>query len=164
MGLGLLVGLYLACRGSFKEDIPKFQRHHQQQPQFAALTIVKFLNDIENEKPIRFTHQQLRIATDNYTNLLGSGGFGTVFKGIFSGTMVAVKVLHGTSDKIIQAQFMAEMGTLGKLHHFNLVRLYGFCFGKDLTALVYECMANGSLDQYLLKENNTLGFEKLFMR
>ncbi|XP_015959899.1 rust resistance kinase Lr10-like [Arachis duranensis] len=75
--------------------------------------------------------------------------------------MVAVKVLHGTSDKIIQAQFMTEMGTLGKLHHFNLVRLYGFCFGKDLTALVYEYMANGSLDKYLLKENNTLGFEKL---
>ncbi|KAJ1418294.1 Protein kinase-like domain superfamily [Sesbania bispinosa] len=42
----------------------------------------KFLNDIdmEREKPIRFTDQQLRIATDNYSYKLGSGGFGAVYK------------------------------------------------------------------------------------
>ncbi|RYR13947.1 hypothetical protein Ahy_B04g070677 isoform A [Arachis hypogaea] len=161
MVLGVLVSLYLKCRRSLKEDIPKFQTHHQQQPQFATLTIEKFLNDIEREKPVRFTDQQLQIATDNYSNLLGSGGFGAVYKGIFNGAMVAVKVLHGNCDKRSQAQFMAEMGTLGKIHHFNLVRLYGFCFEENLTALVYEYMGNGSLDKYLLKENNTLGFEKL---
>ncbi|MED6134508.1 hypothetical protein PIB30_037646 [Stylosanthes scabra] len=100
--------------------------------------------------------------TDNYTNSLGSGGFGKVYKGIFNGLMIVVKVLHGNySDKRIQEQFMAEIGTLGKIHHFNLVRLYGFCFEENLTALVYEYMENGSLDKYLFKENNVLGFEKL---
>ncbi|XP_047152001.1 G-type lectin S-receptor-like serine/threonine-protein kinase At1g34300 [Vigna umbellata] len=129
---------------------------------FLTLTINKFLNDMEREKPIRFTGQQLRIATDNYSNLLGSGGFGTVYKGIFSnGTIVAVKVLRGASDKKIEEQFMAEVGTIGRIHHFNLVRLYGFCFEKNLIALVYEYMGNGSLDRYLFHEKKTLGYEKL---
>jgi serine/threonine protein kinase len=122
----------------------------------------KFLNDMEREKPIRFSGQQLRIATDNYSNLLGSGGFGTVYKGIFSnGTMVAVKVLRGSSGKKIDEQFMAEVGTIGRIHHFNLVKLYGFCIERNLIALVYEYMENGSLDMYLFHEKNSLGYVKL---
>ncbi|KAA8535651.1 hypothetical protein F0562_030654 [Nyssa sinensis] len=125
--------------------------------------MVKFLDDMEREKPIRFTSQQLKIATNNFRNLLGSGGFGSVYKGDFSnGTTVAVKVLNGTSDKRIEEQFMAEVSTIGRIHHFNLVRLYGFCFDKCLRALVYEYMENGSLDKYLFRENKILGFEKLY--
>ncbi|KOM39823.1 hypothetical protein LR48_Vigan04g002100 [Vigna angularis] len=127
-----------------------------------TLAMDRFLNDMEREKPIRFTDQHLRIATDNYSYLLGSGGFGSVYKGIFSdGTIVAVKVLHGRSDKRNEEQFMAEVGTIGKIHHFNLVRLYGFCFERNLIALVYEYMGNGSLDKYLFNQNNVIGFERL---
>ncbi|KAL5836342.1 hypothetical protein ACOSQ4_015839 [Xanthoceras sorbifolium] len=127
-----------------------------------TLNVDKFLTDMEREKPIRFTSQQLEMATENFTDLVGSGAFGAVYKGIFSnGTIVAVKVLHGCSDKRIEEQFMAEVSTIGRIHHFNLVRLYGFCFDKKLRALVYEYMENGSLDKYLLSENDVLGFEKL---
>ncbi|XP_070667308.1 rust resistance kinase Lr10-like isoform X2 [Malus domestica] len=137
------------------------QRGSSVNPDFLTLTMNKFLNDMEREKPIRFTSQQLRIATDNFTNLLGQGGFGAVYKGIFSnGTLVAVKVLNGSSDKRIEEQFMAEVSTIGRIHHFNLVRLYGFCFEKHLRALKY--MGNGSLDKYLFCSNAVLlGFEKL---
>ncbi|XP_057433484.1 rust resistance kinase Lr10-like [Lotus japonicus] len=123
----------------------------------------KFLNDMERENPIRLTAQQLRIATDNYTSLLGSGGFGAVYKGVFNnGIMVAVKVLRGSSeDKKVEEQFMAEVSTIGRVHHFNLVRLYGFCFERNLIALVYEYMENGSLDRFLFQENRILGHEKL---
>jgi len=38
-----------------------------------------FLNDMEKEKPIRFTSMQLRIATDDFFYFLGSGGFGSVY-------------------------------------------------------------------------------------
>ncbi|PNY17084.1 G-type lectin S-receptor-like serine/threonine-kinase [Trifolium pratense] len=130
--------------------------------QCTTLAIDKFLNDMEREKPIRFTGQQLRIATENYSNLLGSGGFGMVYKGIFNnGIIVAVKVLRGSSNKKIDEQFMAEVGTIGRIHHFNLVRLYGFCFERNLIALVYEYMDNGSLDRYLFDEKKTLEYEKL---
>ncbi|KAI3782227.1 hypothetical protein L2E82_12265 [Cichorium intybus] len=91
-------------------------------------------------------------------------GFGTVYKGIFSnGTAVAVKVLNGTSDSI-EEQFMAEVSTMGRTHHFNLVRLYGFCFESSLRALVYEFMVNSSLDNHLFKANKgpIIGFEKLY--
>ncbi|XP_024193632.1 G-type lectin S-receptor-like serine/threonine-protein kinase At5g24080 [Rosa chinensis] len=121
-----------------------------------------FLNDMEREKPVRFTSLQLRIATDNFTNLLGSGGFGSVYKGESSnGTLVAVKALSGTSDKRIDEQFMAEVSTLGRIHHVNLVRLHGFCFERHLRALVYEYMSNGSLDKFLFHGNKILRFEKL---
>ncbi|KAG6705767.1 hypothetical protein I3842_07G196100 [Carya illinoinensis] len=127
---------------------------------FMTLTMDKFLNDMEREKPIRFTSQQLRIATDNFANLLGLGEFGSVYKGIFSnGTLVAVKFLYGNSDKRIDEQFMAEVSTIGRVHH--LVRLFGFCFEKHLRALVYEYMGNGSLDKYLFHKNKKLGFETL---
>ncbi|KAL1167227.1 hypothetical protein V6Z11_A05G004000 [Gossypium hirsutum] len=130
--------------------------------QSITLNMDKFLNEMEKEKPSRFTSQQLRIATDNFTNLLGSGGFGTVYKGIFSnGTMVAVKVLHGDSDKRIEEQFMAEVSTIGRVHHVNLVRLYGFCFDLNLRALVYEYMVNGSFDKFLFGEDKKLGFQQL---
>ncbi|PRQ37326.1 putative protein kinase RLK-Pelle-RLCK-Os family [Rosa chinensis] len=127
-----------------------------------TLTMDNFLNDMEREKPIRFTSLQLRIATDNFINLLGSGGFGSVYKGVYSnGTLVAVKVLGGTSNKTIDEQFMAEVSTLGRIHHVNLVRLHGFCFERPHRALVYEYMSNGSLDKFLFHGNKILGFEKL---
>jgi len=126
--------------------------------------IDNILKHMEREKPIRFTGEQLRIATDDYSISLGSGGFGEVYKGNLSdGTTVAVKVLRANSDKRIKEQFVAEVGTIGKVHHFNLVKLYGFCFEKELRALVYEYMKNGSLDKYLFHENKTLGYEKLHM-
>ena len=74
---------------------------------------------------------------------------------------MAVKVLYGNSDKRIEDQFKAEVSTTLRVRHFNLVRLYGFYFEKNLRALVYEYMGNGSLDKYLFGENKILGFEKL---
>ncbi|CAL5067145.1 unnamed protein product [Urochloa decumbens] len=45
---------------------------------------------------------------------------------------------------------MAEVGTIGRTHHINLVRLFGFCFDDALRALVYEFMEHGALDAFLL--------------
>ncbi|WVZ20527.1 hypothetical protein V8G54_007849 [Vigna mungo] len=159
--IGIFFCVLRACQKRYQVN-GSFKQTGTPDKQFMTLTMDKFLNDMEKEKPIRFTDQQLRIATDNYSYHLGSGGFGSVYKGSFSnGTIIAVKVLRGSSDKIIDAQFMAEVGTIGKVHHFNLVRLYGFCFERHLRALVYEYMVNGPLEKYLFHESTILSFEKL---
>ncbi|KAM0026917.1 putative protein kinase RLK-Pelle-RLCK-Os family [Helianthus debilis subsp. tardiflorus] len=142
----------------------KAEELENDESRFNSLAMVQFLDDIQKEKPTRFTYQQLRIATDNFNIMLGSGGFGTVYKGTISNNKsVAVKVLNGASNKQIEEQFMAEVSTMGRTHHFNLVRLYGFCFESSLIALVYEFMVNGSLDNHLFKANkgDMLGFDKL---
>ncbi|CAL5025004.1 unnamed protein product [Urochloa decumbens] len=109
-----------------------------------------FFEDIQKERPVRFSSQQLRAFTRNYAHKVGSGGFGVVYKGRFpNGAAVAVKVLNSTLGKRAEEQFMAEVGTIGRTYHINLVRLYGFCFDAAVKALVYEYMENGSLDGYL---------------
>ncbi|CAN6318308.1 unnamed protein product [Urochloa humidicola] len=119
--------------------------------QIRHATVERFLWEIRNERPFRFTPRQVARFTRNYSTRLGAGGFGTVFRGALpNGLPVAVKVFHpGLGARAEQEQFMAEVGTIGRTHHINLVRLFGFCFDDALRALVYEFMEHGALDDYL---------------
>ncbi|GLJ09789.1 hypothetical protein SUGI_0115900 [Cryptomeria japonica] len=44
---------------------------------------------------------------------------------------------------------MNEVATIGRIHHVHLVRLMGYCYEGNRNALVYEYMANGSLDKFI---------------
>ncbi|KAJ4959183.1 hypothetical protein NE237_026294 [Protea cynaroides] len=127
------------------------------QSQIETATMERFLSNIAKEKPIRFSPEQLAGFTKNYSKKLGSGGFGDVFKGeLPNGVLVAIKVLKKASDKRAEEQFMAEVSTIGRTYHVNLVRLFGFCFHSTVQALVYEYMENGSLDDILFNKNRQL--------
>ncbi|XP_020523510.1 LEAF RUST 10 DISEASE-RESISTANCE LOCUS RECEPTOR-LIKE PROTEIN KINASE-like 2.2 [Amborella trichopoda] len=124
--------------------------------------IVELMDNMEKLKPTRFTSRQLKAATLNFTHKLGAGGYGEVYKGtLANGDSVAVKVLKGSSDEQIEAQFIAEVSTIGRTHHVNLVRLIGFCFENTMRALVYEHVERGSLDGFLFGNKGKLGFDKL---
>ncbi|KAF8006165.1 hypothetical protein BT93_K0470 [Corymbia citriodora subsp. variegata] len=93
--------------------------------------------------PNRFTYDDLKTITNEFGKKLGEGGFGSVFEGTLSdGTKVAVKHLDGFGQ--VKKSFLAEVETIGSIHHVNLVRLIGFCAEKSHRLLIYEYMSNGS--------------------
>ncbi|GAB4849375.1 hypothetical protein Ancab_040173 [Ancistrocladus abbreviatus] len=100
----------------------------------------------------RFSFETLRLATQDFQNKLGQGGFGSVFEGTLEdGKKVAVKFLDSARQG--SKEFLAEVTTIGSIHHFNLVRLIGLCDERSKRLLVYEYMSNGSLDKWIFNKN-----------
>lgn len=104
------------------------------------------------ERPLRkLTFSQLIEATNGFCkeSMIGYGGFGEVFKAnLREGSAVAIKKLIRLSCQG-DREFMAEMETLGKIKHRNLVPLLGYCKIGEERLLVYEYMENGSLEDML---------------
>ncbi|XP_052206638.1 G-type lectin S-receptor-like serine/threonine-protein kinase At2g19130 isoform X2 [Diospyros lotus] len=102
---------------------------------------------------IAFGYRDLQHATKNFSEKLGGGGFGSVFKGTLpDSTVVAVKKL----ESIIQGekQFRTEVSTIGTIQHINLVWLRGFCSEGNRKLVVYDYMQNGSLNSHLFHEKD----------
>ncbi|XP_019262856.1 PREDICTED: G-type lectin S-receptor-like serine/threonine-protein kinase SD2-5 [Nicotiana attenuata] len=98
--------------------------------------------------------EQLKVATENFQQKLGQGGFGSVYEGVLQdGQKVAVKVLDGFGQG--KREFLAEVQTIGSIHHVNLVRLIGVCAEKEQKLLVYDFMSNGSLDKWIFGTGST---------
>ncbi|KAL4196099.1 hypothetical protein AMTRI_Chr04g181650 [Amborella trichopoda] len=99
--------------------------------------------------------QTLRKITKNFDkeNELGRGGFGTVYKGeLEDGTMMAVKrMAGGVIGDTGLTEYEAEIASLSKLRHRNLVTLMYYCWEGSERALVYEYMAQGALSDHLFK-------------
>ncbi|XP_010916447.1 LEAF RUST 10 DISEASE-RESISTANCEUS RECEPTOR-LIKE PROTEIN KINASE-like 1.2 isoform X1 [Elaeis guineensis] len=99
-----------------------------------------------------FTYEELEEATNGFSasKELGDGGFGTVYKGkLRDGRVVAVKRLYEHNYKRVE-QFMNEVEILSRLHHQNLVSLYG-CTSRHSRELllVYEYVPNGTVADHL---------------
>nr|XP_029149925.1 rust resistance kinase Lr10-like [Arachis hypogaea] len=125
--------------------------------------IEKFLEDYRAMKPTRFTYKDIKRITNGFKESLGEGAHGAVFKGMLSKEiLVAVKVLNDTQGD--GKDFINEVGTMGKIHHVNVVRLLGFCADGFHRALVYDLFPNGSLQKFLAPPDNRdafLGWVKL---
>ncbi|XP_060200277.1 G-type lectin S-receptor-like serine/threonine-protein kinase At4g27290 isoform X4 [Lycium barbarum] len=105
-------------------------------------------------------------ATDNFSsnNKLGEGGFGPVYKGtLVDGREIAVKRLSKSSEQGLN-EFTNEVKLIAKLQHRNLVKLVGSCIASEQKMLVYEYMANGSLDSFVFDQTRRtqLGWSKFF--
>ncbi|XXG54541.1 hypothetical protein AAC387_Pa03g2392 [Persea americana] len=130
------------------------------------IKFAEVLEEWESEyKPHRFSYRDLFIATKGFrdSELLGIGGFGRVYKGMLptSNKEIAVKRISHESRQGMR-EFVAEIVSLGRLCHRNLVKLLGYCRRKGELLLVYEFMPNGSLDKFLFNENKTLDWGQRF--
>ncbi|KAI9074597.1 hypothetical protein K1719_043438 [Acacia pycnantha] len=125
--------------------------------------IEKFLKDYRALKPTRYSYAEIKRITNQFEVKLGEGSFGTVFKGnISSEFQVAVKIL--TNSEGNGEEFITEVGTMGKIHHVNIIRLIGFCADGFRRALVYEYFPNGSLQNFINSpenKQNFLGWKKI---
>ncbi|KAK9116149.1 hypothetical protein Sjap_015096 [Stephania japonica] len=111
-----------------------------------------------------FSLASVSAATNNFSegNKLGQGGFGPVYKGtLMNGQEVAIKRLSRGSGQGLE-ELKNETTLIAKLQHRNLVRLLGCCIEGDEKILIYEYMANKSLDLILFDPNNeiNLSWEK----
>ncbi|XP_050211314.1 putative receptor-like protein kinase At3g47110 [Mercurialis annua] len=103
------------------------------------------------------SYSELVKSTDGFSteNLIGSGSFGSVYKGTLSGNgeTVAIKVLN-LEQQGASKSFLDECNALKSIRHRNLLKIITTCAsvdhqGNDFKALVFEFMSNGNLDEWL---------------
>ncbi|KAF3534207.1 hypothetical protein DY000_02037080 [Brassica cretica] len=121
----------------------------------------------------RFTYDEVSSITNNFNKVIGKGGFGIVYLGsLEDGTKIAVKmikdslstipnVISSSSSSQSSKEFQTEAELLLTVHHRNLASFVGYCDDERSTALIYEYMANGNLQDYLSSEKaEDLSWEK----
>ncbi|XP_061998105.1 rust resistance kinase Lr10-like [Rosa rugosa] len=117
--------------------------------------IEEFLQSHNNLMPIRYSYSNIKKMTKGFKDKLGEGGYGAVYKGkLRSGHLVAVKMLG--NSKANGQDFMNEVGTIGRVHHVNVVRLIGYCAERSKRALIYEYMSKGSLDKHIFPKEGLI--------
>ncbi|XP_049936502.1 rust resistance kinase Lr10-like isoform X7 [Nymphaea colorata] len=109
--------------------------------------VEKFLLDYATLTATRYTYNDIIKMTKKFKHKVGQGGYGSVFQGwLPNGTVVAVKLIEKSHKD--GEEFCNEVATIGRIHHVNVVRLFGFCVEGSRRALVYEFMTNGSLEKF----------------
>ncbi|XP_020536636.1 U-box domain-containing protein 52 isoform X2 [Jatropha curcas] len=102
----------------------------------------------------KYTIEEIEASTEKFSqsNKIGEGGYGPVYKGKLDHTPVAIKVLRPDAAQG-KKQFQQEVEVLSCIRHPNMVLLLGAC--PEYGCLVYEYMENGSLEDRLLRRENT---------
>ncbi|KAF5956277.1 hypothetical protein HYC85_003502 [Camellia sinensis] len=107
----------------------------------------------------KFTYAEMKRATRGFSEEIGRGGHGVIYKGILPDHQIAaIKRLNEANEG--EAEFLAEVSTIGRLNHMNLIEMWGYCAEGKHRLLVYEYMEHGSLDKNLC--SNELDYDKRF--
>lgn len=139
----------MAGSALFYSKYIKFKKASKEQENSNKWTLTSF-------HKLGFSEYEIMDSLDE-DNVIGSGASGKVYKVVLgNGEAVAVKKLWkiskingGGHEQVIDDAFEAEIATLGKIRHKNIVKLWCCCAHKDCKLLVYEYMINGSLGDLL---------------
>ncbi|KAJ0250921.1 L-type lectin-domain containing receptor kinase VII.2 [Hirschfeldia incana] len=115
--------------------------------------------------PHRVQYRSVLEATKGFSeeNMIGYGGNSKVYRGVLEGKEVAVKRIMISPREGVAgtSEFLAEVSSLGRLRHKNIVGLRGWCKkGGECLVLVYEYMENGSVDKRLFDCDEVLEWEE----
>ncbi|KAL4654590.1 hypothetical protein ACB092_01G390800 [Castanea dentata] len=122
------------------------------------IQIPSFINTLHAVDYRMISYHELCRGTNNFceSNLLGIGGFGSVYKGVlFDGTIVAIKVLNLQLEGALRS-FDVECKVFRAIRHRNLVKVISTCSNPEFRALVLQYMSNGSLEKWLYSHNYCL--------
>ncbi|KAK4259049.1 hypothetical protein QN277_005424 [Acacia crassicarpa] len=154
-GILLLGLLYFGlCRRSRVEDVSLFTNplafegsgsSSEKLSELAGVASPR-LSNITVDKSVEFSYEELAEATNGFSmaNMIGQGGFGSVYSAKLRNEKVAIKKMDMQASK----EFRTELKVLTHVHHLNLVRLIGYCVKSSLF-LVYEYIENGNLSEHL---------------
>ncbi|XP_060965694.1 G-type lectin S-receptor-like serine/threonine-protein kinase LECRK3 [Cannabis sativa] len=124
-------------------------------------SITKLYQNMPKMNLRSFTFSELEKATNGFKEKLGVGAFGAVFKGVVqlgdNNTTSAIAVKKLDNKKLVKdgdQEFTAEVMSIGRTNHKNLVKLIGFCNEGQHRLLVYDYMSNGSLATILFETSN----------
>eukprot|EP00268_Persea_americana_P029140 TRINITY_DN281_c2_g1_i2.p1 TRINITY_DN281_c2_g1~~TRINITY_DN281_c2_g1_i2.p1 ORF type:complete len:832 (+),score=117.87 TRINITY_DN281_c2_g1_i2:737-3232(+) len=127
------------------------------QPQFQDMAGIMASEKLFRGNPRIFSYAELYIGSNGFSEdeLLGSGGFGRVYRAVLpsDGTVVAVKCVADKGERF-EKTFAAELAAVAQLRHRNLVRLRGWCVHDEELLLVYDYMPNRSLDRILFRRQD----------
>ncbi|XP_020218845.1 LRR receptor-like serine/threonine-protein kinase RPK2 isoform X1 [Cajanus cajan] len=105
---------------------------------------------------VPLTFENVVRATGNFNagNCIGNGGFGATYKAeIVPGNLVAIKRLAVGRFQGVQ-QFHAEIKTLGRLRHPNLVTLIGYHASETEMFLIYNYLPGGNLEKFIQERSS----------
>ncbi|XP_074309242.1 leucine-rich repeat receptor protein kinase HPCA1-like isoform X4 [Silene latifolia] len=154
--VGSSVLFLLLCAGGYAYHRKKIADKAKQQANansFVSWDSQQTGDGIPQLKAARFfSVEELQKCTNNFSeeNIIGAGGYGKVYKGIFADRqMIAIKRSQAGSMQGSR-EFRNEIELLSRVHHKNLVKLLGFCYDQGEQILVYEFIPNGTLMDALL--------------
>ncbi|KXG35463.1 hypothetical protein SORBI_3002G177600 [Sorghum bicolor] len=137
------------CRAKKKSTVSVDSQTRNEQLEIAPRSRTDQGDHLQDNENRRFTYKDLEKFTDNFKQFIGQGGFGVVYFGhLEDDTEVAVKMRSESSSHGLD-EFLAEVQSLTKVHHRNIVCLVGYCWEKNHLALVYEYMSQGNLYDHL---------------
>ncbi|XP_028118160.1 putative wall-associated receptor kinase-like 16 [Camellia sinensis] len=158
VGLGLSLGLLSLFLGSsWIYWILRKRKHMKLREKFfqqnGGLMLQQQLSKHERsvETATIFTAEDLKKATNNYdeSEVIGRGGFGTVYRGVLPDHRVVAIKKSKISDQNQIDQFINEVIVLAQINHRNVVKLLGCCLETEVPLLVYEFITNGTLSEHI---------------